>query len=453
MAARARSVRPSLTRTTVAAVLALALTGVFAFVALRARARDSVLMERAYAGSVTLGQARQLIWELHVDALEARAAPTPAATAAYAGTRNSLLLVLDSVASRAAPRDSQNVTALQAAVDALGRIDRASFEQAARGERIVYIAARRDTAAAAFENLRLLEQAEGARLADARATMLRAARLRWTLFSVLITALVAAALVFLRVAWVTDRERQLIEAQLQEQSRELERSNRELEQFASVASHDLHEPLRVIVSFANLLSERAQGKLDAADKDFISYIRDSAERLQTLVSDLLEYARIHREADRAVHIDLNAAVADVLNELGALLRDAGATVRVHELPAVQGDPVLVRQLLRNLVANAIRFRSAQPLEIEIAGSNDHSRARFSVRDNGIGIEPQHAQDIFEPFRRLHGRSQYPGSGMGLALCRKIVAAHGGAISVESDGKSGSTFYVTLPAALAPASAR
>jgi signal transduction histidine kinase len=228
-------------------------------------------------------------------------------------------------------------------------------------------------------------------------------------------------------------------------ARELRRSNQELEQFAYVASHDLQEPLRMIGGYTQLLAKRYRGKLDSDADEFINYAVDGAKRMQGLIEDLLAYSRVGTSGKPFAMVDCSAALTDVLDDLKTAIEEAGATVTQGPLATLPGDETQVRQLLQNLIANAIKYRDTRPPVIHVGCVRDGNRWRFCVKDNGIGINPQYAERIFVIFQRLHTQKQYSGNGIGLALCKKIVERHGGRIWVVSQPGQGSTFHFTLPA--------
>ncbi|MBX5493057.1 MAG: CHASE3 domain-containing protein [Chloroflexi bacterium] len=239
-------------------------------------------------------------------------------------------------------------------------------------------------------------------------------------------------------------ERLQAEQQLREYAQELARSNADLEQFAYVASHDLQEPLRVIVSYIQLLERRYKNQLDARADKYLAYVVDAGRRMQTLINDLLTYSRVGRRGDQIAPTDTTAVLGRVLANLGAALRDSGATVTHDPLPTVAADETQLGQLFQNLIGNALKFRSDAPPRIHVSAAQRDGEWLFAVRDNGIGIAPEYAERIFVIFQRLHTREEYPGTGIGLAICKKIVERHGGRIWVESTPGAGSTFYFTLP---------
>ena len=242
--------------------------------------------------------------------------------------------------------------------------------------------------------------------------------------------------------------RAIREKKLREQNKhgqdELARSNRDLEQFAYVASHDLQEPLRMVATYTQLLAERYKGKLDADADKYINYAVDGALRMQILVRDLLAFSRVGRQGTEFEPTDCNEVMETVLKNLQAALADSGARVIYEGLPTVTADGSQMVQVFQNLIANAMKFRGAEPPVIQITGEKKNREWLFSVADNGIGIAPEHAEVVFAIFKRLHTRTEYPGSGIGLSICKKIVEHHGGRIWVESESGHGCTFHFTLP---------
>jgi two-component system sensor histidine kinase/response regulator len=236
-----------------------------------------------------------------------------------------------------------------------------------------------------------------------------------------------------------------VRAEARRAQEELARSNRDLEQFAYVASHDLQEPLRMVATYTQLLAERYQGKLDDSADKYIHYAVDGALRMQTLVRDLLAFSRVGREGGDRRLTDCNTVVEAARKNLQAAIQESGAQITTEQLPAVVADGSQLLQLFQNLIGNAIKFRGAQPPAIRVTAEKHGREWCFSVADNGIGIAPEHAEMVFVIFKRLHAREEYVGSGIGLAICKKIVEYHGGQIWVESRLGQGSTFKFTLPA--------
>jgi PAS domain S-box-containing protein len=244
-------------------------------------------------------------------------------------------------------------------------------------------------------------------------------------------------------------DRKAAEIELQHQKQDLARSNAELQKFAYVASHDLQEPLRMITSYLELLERRYNGQLDDKADQFIAYAVDGAARMQALINDLLNYSRIRTRGQSFQAIDCTVALNNALRNLQVAITDNNATITYDSLPQVNADATQLTQLFQNLIGNAIKFRSEDPPHIQISAKPTDGNWLFSVRDNGIGIEAQYTERIFVIFQRLHSRMEYPGTGMGLAICKKIVERHGGTLWVESKPNEGSTFYFTLPEAGEP----
>jgi PAS domain S-box-containing protein len=230
---------------------------------------------------------------------------------------------------------------------------------------------------------------------------------------------------------------------LRQTAEDLTRSNRDLEQFAYVASHDLQEPLRIVAGYLQLLERRYKGKLDADADEFINFTVDGAGRMQKLINDLLAYSRVGTQGKQFVSVDCQAVLDRALANLRAAIAASGAVVTHDPLPTVTGDAGQLVQLFQNLIANAVKFRGQKPAQIHVGARRQDSHWVFSVQDNGIGIEQQYFDRIFVIFQRLHGREQYPGTGIGLAICKRIVERHGGKIWVESESGKGSTFSFVL----------
>jgi PAS domain S-box-containing protein len=238
--------------------------------------------------------------------------------------------------------------------------------------------------------------------------------------------------------------RKQAEEGLRQTATELARSNAELEQFAYVASHDLQEPLRAVTSTIQLLQKRYAGQLDDRADEFIKHAVEGAARMQTLISDLLAFSRVGTRGQSFQSTDCVEVLTAVLANLAVAIRESQAAITHDPLPIVMADRTQLTQLFQNLIANAIRFRTSDPPAIHIGVEQKEGEWLFAVRDNGIGIEAQYFERIFVVFQRLHTRREYAGTGIGLALCKKIVDRHGGRIWVESEPGQGTTFYFTLP---------
>ena len=230
---------------------------------------------------------------------------------------------------------------------------------------------------------------------------------------------------------------------LSKRTEELARSNKELEQFAYVASHDLQEPLRMVASFTQLLSRRYRGKLDADADEFIHYAVDGATRMQTLINDLLAYSRIGSRTKPFESVNLNSVLQRALANLHVAIEESHAKIVHDELPNTYGDITQLTQLFQNLIGNAVKFRGDLPPEIQVKVSDADKYWCFEVRDNGIGIAPEFFERIFVIFQRLHNKEDYPGTGIGLSICKKIVERHGGQIEVKSERGQGTAFIFTL----------
>lgn len=224
---------------------------------------------------------------------------------------------------------------------------------------------------------------------------------------------------------------------------ELERSNQELQQFAYVASHDLQEPIRMISVYTRLLEKQFREKLDDRTSEFMFFIMDGAKRMHTLIQDLLAFSRVASRKDPFSPTDLNVVIADIMRDLQVTIADHNAIIEFDRLPVVIADPTQMRQLFQNLIQNAIKFRSNNAPVIRIEAEQDSGEYFFRVIDNGIGIEKDYHEKIFIIFQRLHDREEYPGTGIGLAICNKIVERHRGRIWVESEPGRGSAFCFTL----------
>ena len=224
----------------------------------------------------------------------------------------------------------------------------------------------------------------------------------------------------------------------------LQRSNEELQQFSYIVSHDLTEPLRVVTNYLQLLIRRYQGKLDGAADDYIAFALDGAQHMQELINGLLAYTRVGGSTDVLfTSVDCEALLARVLHGLAMAIQETGAEVTHDPLPTVRGDTGQLSLVLQNLIGNALKFRGNAAPRIHVSAEREKRGWRFAVRDNGIGIDLKHAERIFQVFQRLHTRYEYPGTGIGLTICKKIVERHGGRIWVESTPGQGSAFLFTI----------
>jgi signal transduction histidine kinase len=238
---------------------------------------------------------------------------------------------------------------------------------------------------------------------------------------------------------------ELARAQLAAAATDLERSNTELEQFAYVASHDLQEPLRKVTSFCQLLQDRYAGQLDERADQYIAFAVDGAKRMQQLINDLLAFSRVGRVSERSEMADLTVLARAAAADLDDAIRASGAEVEIGELPRLSVEPQLLRTVFQNLIANSLKFRSQAPPRIRIEAAPSGDRWLFTCTDNGIGIEPAYADRVFVIFQRLHSRDAYEGTGIGLAMCRKIIEFSGGEIWLDPEFSGGARFYFTLPA--------
>jgi light-regulated signal transduction histidine kinase (bacteriophytochrome) len=245
------------------------------------------------------------------------------------------------------------------------------------------------------------------------------------------------------------RQRILLELSVvQTRAQDLERSNAELEQFAYVASHDLQEPLRKVASFCQLLQRRYAGQLDARADQYIEFAVDGAKRMQALIDDLLAFSRVGRADREPVLVSCATALSQARVNLAGEIRRAGGTVEATELPSVGAELPLITSLFQNLISNAIKFRGEKPPVVQVSAERADDYWLFSVADNGIGVEPEYADRIFVIFQRLHDRTAYAGTGIGLAMCRKIVEHYGGKIWLDTSFRDGAKFCFTLPVAAA-----
>jgi light-regulated signal transduction histidine kinase (bacteriophytochrome) len=227
-------------------------------------------------------------------------------------------------------------------------------------------------------------------------------------------------------------------------SEELKRSNDDLQRFAYVASHDLQEPLRTISSFLQLIEKRNRDLLDAESREFMSFVVSGADRLQTMINNLLEYSRLDSRGTPFVEVESADILRKVIDDFGSEIERAGAVITFDGLPTVTADSNQLFRLFQNLVSNALKFRGPEPPRIHVSSRREEGSWVFSVRDNGIGIDPKYKDRIFVIFQRLHTMDTYAGTGIGLSICKRIVERHGGRIWVESEPGNGSTFFFTIP---------
>ncbi|HEY5219969.1 MAG TPA: ATP-binding protein, partial [Gemmatimonadaceae bacterium] len=251
-------------------------------------------------------------------------------------------------------------------------------------------------------------------------------------------------MILLAIEDVTKRRH--VEHQLAAQQRELQRSNMALQAFAAVASHDLQEPLRKILAFGERLSASAGPALEGNARGYLERMLNAASRMRSLITDLLAYARVTTRTQPFARVDLARLARDVIGDLETSVAEAGARIEVGELPTIDADQLQMRQLLQNLLSNALKYRApGTPLVVRIDHrAGESGQCVFTVSDNGIGFGAQHAERIFGMFERLHNRTEYEGSGIGLAICRSIVEHHGGTISATGTPGQGAIFTVVLP---------
>jgi len=272
-------------------------------------------------------------------------------------------------------------------------------------------------------------------------------RLMWTVVGVGLLLITPLACFGMWASWRLARDnRDLAQSRkaLEESIEELARSNADLQQFAYVASHDLKEPLRMVASYTQLLARRYKGKLDSDADEFIRYAVDGANRMQLLINDLLTYSRVTVQDKVFEEVDCNSVLEEVLSDLRVAVEESRAVVTRDPLPRVMADRVQLGQLFQNLIGNAIKFHGKEAPQVYVSAARRPTEWLFSVRDNGVGLDPEYAERIFVIFQRLHNREEYPGTGIGLAICKKIVERHGGRIWVVSQTGQGATFHFTLP---------
>ncbi len=240
-------------------------------------------------------------------------------------------------------------------------------------------------------------------------------------------------------------DRQRAQESLAQKVEELASSNRDLEQFAYVASHDLQEPLRMVAAYTQLLADRYRGKLDDQADKYINYAVDGAARMQSLIHDLLALSRVGRQETELKNTNCNEVVTQAVKDLQASILESGAVINVGSLPWLKANETQLKQVFQNLIGNAIKFRGSRSPVIDIAAQRQGANWIFSIADNGIGISPEHAENVFIIFNRLHTRTEYPGNGIGLAICKKIVERQGGKIEALPRDGGGTIFKLTLPA--------
>jgi light-regulated signal transduction histidine kinase (bacteriophytochrome) len=239
--------------------------------------------------------------------------------------------------------------------------------------------------------------------------------------------------------------RQQLEDLVAERTKELQATNETLASFAYAASHDLREPLNKISAFSSRVIERYGEKLDERGQQYLEVMRSAAARMTRLVDDLLEYSRTGRENMPPMAVDLKQVIAEVVSDLDSPVQEAHAEIQIGDLPTIYAHSTRMRQVFQNLLSNAIKFRRADvPLKVDIRGSVEHGLATITVTDNGIGFDNGKAEHIFILFTRLHSRLEYPGTGIGLALCRKILSQYGGTIRARGEPNAGATFTIRIP---------
>lgn len=251
----------------------------------------------------------------------------------------------------------------------------------------------------------------------------------------------------LREAHLTlQRSNEELERRVAERTAELTRSNEELEQFAYVTSHDLQAPLRTITGFIGLLQKRYKGRLDAEADEFIGFIVDGAHHMRDLIRDVLAYSRAARTGSvESAPVDSNSVIGEVCNSLKAVISEKKVDLQIGPLPVVRADPVMLSQLFQNLIDNGIKFSKSDSPQVRVSAERSGTLWQFAISDNGIGIAEKQQHRLFRVFQRLHTQDEYPGTGVGLAICKKMVERHGGRIWLKSAPGEGSTFYFTLPA--------
>jgi PAS domain S-box-containing protein len=240
------------------------------------------------------------------------------------------------------------------------------------------------------------------------------------------------------------QEQEALVTALTERGAQLARSNRDLQEFTYIASHDLQEPLRMVGSYTQLVGQRYRGRLDASADEFLTFAEEGAKRMQLLLDALVLYSRVDSRGQPFAPLSMEACLTDALRNLQLAIQDAGATIERTPLPELEGDPAQMTQVFQNLIANAIKFRGAAPPRVVIQGREQDGEVEYSVADNGIGIPPEYREKVFVIFQRLHRREAYPGTGIGLSVAKKVVERHGGKIWVTGGTPSGAVFVFRLP---------
>lgn len=297
-----------------------------------------------------------------------------------------------------------------------------------------------DSLGNASELIRLMEEAQAGK-ATIRDIQFTRAGASWAAGSAQVITWADKPAVAISLMEITSRKK--LEAELRASVENLATSNADLEQFAYIASHDLQEPLRMISSYMTLLKQRYQGKLDSDADDFISYAVDGATRLQQMINDLLVFSRVQTRGKELATSDTQTAYVNAVENLAYMIGEEKAEITHDPLPSVLADSTQLTMLFQNLLSNAIKFHGDDTPRIHLSVEPVDGYYQFCVQDNGIGIDPQFFDKIFLIFRRLHTREEYPGTGIGLAVCKRIVSRHGGQIWVESQDGQGSRFYFTL----------
>ena len=239
-------------------------------------------------------------------------------------------------------------------------------------------------------------------------------------------------------------EQKVMEDKLTDMVKRYKQSNEELQQFAYIASHDLQEPLRMVTSFTQLLERRYGDKLDEDGKEFINFAVDGAKRMKGLIDGLLSYSRVSTRFKEPVKIDIQKLIEDLIRDLGFIIKENNAKLYYKDLPTIKADKNQIYQLFQNLIMNGLKYRTEEDPVIEISAKKEDSKWLFAVKDNGIGIDEKYFDRIFVVFQRLHSRDKYEGTGIGLAVCKRIVERTGGKIWVESKLNKGASFYFTIP---------